>query len=470
METRFPIVLLELNELTPSLMERFILEGKLPNFKFLRECSAVFLSQAEERVATLEPWIQWVTVHTGVPCCEHGILNLSEGHKLHHKCVWEVVSDSGAAVWVCGSMNVHYDQTTRGWILPDPWSTDFPPHPDALQSYFRFVQQNVLEYTKDRVRLTGADYVRFLRFMVGHGLSPWTMNFTVRELVSEKWTGNGRWRRAFILDKLQFDLFTAIYKELKPRFSTFFLNSTAHMQHMYWRDMQPQLFKVAPDRDEQSDCARAILEGYQEMDRLVGRLLKLVGNEVVIVLATALSQQPCLEYEAIGGKRGYRPRDFETLLAFAGINGRYQVAPVMAEQFWIHFESAADAIVAEARLAALRVGERRAIATQREANSVFAACGIKRAVDANAILRVTDSDSSVPFFQIFYAIEGIKSGMHHPDGMLWIRHPRLPHAVYQGKVELLSIAPTILEMLGIMKPPHMKGESLVPKLALSKAA
>jgi hypothetical protein len=469
MQTRLPVILLELNELSPILMERFISGGKLPNFKRLRDRSVVFLSEAEERAPDLEPWIQWVNVHTGVPYSEHGVSRLSEGHKLQHKCIWEVVSDSGAPVWVCGSMNVRYEPTIRGWILPDPWSTDVAPHPDSLQPYFRFIQQNVLEHTRDRVSLSKSDYAQFLRFMVGNGLSLRTLNSILKQLASEKRTGAGRWRRAFLMDKLQFDLFSAVYERLKPSFSTFFLNSTAHMQHMYWRDMEPDKFKVARAPDKQKEYATAILQGYQEMDVLIGRLLTQVGDDALIIMATALSQQPCLDYEEAGGKRGHRIHDFSALLAFAGVTARFRVAPVMAEQFWIHFENRADAEDAQTKLSALHVVQQRAIETGLEGNSVFAACAIRKFVAPEALLQVAGADRSIPFFQMFYAAEGLKSGMHHPDGMLWIRDPRQSHAMHPEKVGLVSIAPTILDLLGVEKPAYMKGESLTREFALEAA-
>ena len=60
------VILLEFNELSPTLMNRFISQGHLPNFKRFSEESAVYLTEAEERAPYLDPWIQWITVHTGL--------------------------------------------------------------------------------------------------------------------------------------------------------------------------------------------------------------------------------------------------------------------------------------------------------------------------------------------------------------------------------------------------------------------
>jgi hypothetical protein len=460
MKSRLPVVLLEFNELSPVLMERFIAGGLLPNFRRLRDSSAVFVTESEEPAPNLDPWIQWVNVHTGVPQAEHGISRLSQGHKLRQRCVWDLVAAEGDPVWICGSMNIRYDEGAPGYFVPDPWATDVKPHPDSLTPYFRFVQQNVLEYSNQRVPLTKADYLNFLRFMAGHGLSWDTVSSTLQQLVSEKTQRKVRWRRAFIQDKLQFDVFRSVYVRIKPSFSTFFLNSTAHMQHVYWRNMEPEHFALAPSPEEQDHFASAILHGYQEMDDLVGRMFKLLGDNAIIMMATALSQQPCLSFEATGGKHGHRVIDLDALTAFAGITRSHRSARAMAGQFWVHMQNAADAADAETKLAALHVGEQRALLVKREEASVFVSCAINRAVDREAVVRIADSESSIPFFEMFHQVEEMKSGMHHRDGILWIRHPQRPHSIHEDKVGLIAIAPTILDMLGMEKPAQMKGASL----------
>jgi len=466
MTARAPLILLEFNELTPSLMDRFIGEGKLPNFARLRESSEVFTSDAEEQEPYLEPWIQWVTVHTGVPYSEHGIFQLSEGHKLRHSNVWDLVSKEGHPVWVCGSMNANRESGTKGYLLPDPWSADIPPQPQALLPYFRFVQQNVQEHTNERVPLSKSDYLQFLQFMVGHGLSTNTAVSILRQLLSEKSTHSGHWRRVFILEKLQFDVFSAVFRRIKPAFSTFFLNSTAHLQHRYWRYMEPELFTVPLDPKKKLEYESSIFEGYKAMDELLGRLLALVGDEAVIILSTALSQQPCLRYEDVGGKRSYRPKDFAKFLAFAGITSPCHAEPVMGEQFWLRLENDADATEAEKKLAALRVGEERAFSAKREGSKLFTSCSIHHILADDATLRIENSGQSTPFFDMFY-VPGLggKSGMHHPDGILWIRHPGHSHQVHPESVSLLSVAPTILDALGVDKPEYMRGESLLSSLA-----
>jgi hypothetical protein len=452
------VILLEFNELTPTLVERFMAEGKLPHFKRFYHESQAYVTDAQEAQDKLNPWIQWVTVHSGMSFAEHGVFHLGDGHKLARKCIWDLLSDAKLPVWVCGSMNPRFDIPLNGYLLPDPWTTNVAPYPDELSPYFRFVQRNVQEHTNDHVPLTRAEYVGFVKFMVAHGLSAATAGTIVQQLMRER-LGGSRWKRAVLLDRLQWDVFQFYYRKLRPAFATFFLNSTAHLQHKYWRHMEPEHFTIKPSPEEQAEYESAILFGYQEMDKLLGRFMDLAGRDATLVLCTALGQQPCLTYEDQGGKTFYRPRDFAQVLELAGVNAPYRVAPVMSEQFQVLFDNERDAQRAETLLGALQVDNMPAMLVTRDGAALFSGCKIYGPLPKEAVLRA-GGDHAVPFFDIFYQGDGLKSGMHHPDGFLWIRTPARVHRVAPAKVPLRAVAPTVLGMFGIARPSYMTVPSL----------
>jgi hypothetical protein len=451
------VLMLEFNELCPSLMRRWIDEGRLPHFRRLRAESLVYRTRAEEEAPALEPWIQWVNVHAGLAYAEHGVFHLGEAERITVPSIWDVVARHGGRAWVCGSMNARVEPGTSTLLLPDPWVNGVAPDRD-LMPYFRFVQAHVTEYTNERVQLRPADYARFAAFMACHGLSPATLGAVIGQLVRE-YRGRSQWRRAVILDKLQFDVFRWYYRRLRPHLATFFLNSTAHFQHVYWRNMEPALFSAQPDAADQAEHRDAILFGYEEMDALVDRFLALVGPEATIVFCTALSQQPCLRYEAHGGKLFYRPRQFDTLFRFAGVAAT-SVAPAMSEQFHVVCASEADARAAARRLASLRVDGRPAMAVEVDGQTIFTGCSIFDPLPPHAQLHRDEHGRGERFFNVFYRVDAVKSGMHHPDGMLWIRTPEHRHRIVDEPVALESIAPTVLALLGIAAPFHMRRSPL----------
>jgi hypothetical protein len=346
----------------------------------------------------------------------------------------------------------------KGGILPDPWTTSVRPHPESLEPFFSFVQRNVVDHTSTQSPVGPLESARFLAFMARHGLSWSTVSALIAQLKSERRNGS-RWKRATLLDKLQFDVFRWYYRQLQPEFSTFFLNSTAHFQHLYWREMAPDAFVAKPSEAQIRKYSAAIEYGYREMDRLVGRVFEMVDDNTTIVLATALSQQPCLSFEQHGGKFFYRPTTFARLTSFAGVDAQHSVSPVMAHQFHLYFQSEHAARDAAAKLTRVRYQDRQALAVEQNGCGVFVGCRVYELLTADARLAMEGESRSVPFFDIFYRVDGVKSGMHHPDGMLWIRTPARRHHVHAAHVPLDAVAPTILDLFGVDKPAYMS-ESL----------
>jgi hypothetical protein len=451
------VIVLEFNELTPSLLDRFIAEGKLPNFARFRAESQVFTTDAEEQPPYLEPWIQWVTVHTGLSRCDHGVFHLNEGHKVPAKSrTWDAVSEAGRPVWVCGSMNVGAADSLKGAQMPDPWCTEVNPTPEPLMDYFRFVQTYVLEHTNDRVPLSRSDYVAFLRFMLGHGLSSATVRDVVTQLAAEV-RGPERWKRVVLLDRFQYDVFEHYFRTLQPALSTFFLNSTAHYQHAYWDKMAPEAFGENPGLNDQH--ADAIRFGYERMDALLGRFMKLAADDVSLVFCTALSQQPSSDFSRADESMFYRVRDWRRFASDVNFREAFTSTPVMSEQFFLQLDSAATAERAAQCLAELRLDDGSPLmAVEQKENRVFTGCGIHRTVPPTATVRA--GDRAIPFFDLFYALDTSKPGVHHPAGVLWIRTASRKAAVTMTPVPLTAVAPTVLSLVGMPPAPHMRTPAL----------
>ncbi len=462
------IIQLEFNELSPVLMDRFISEGHLPNFARLQSEAHVFVTEAAEMAPNLEPWIQWITVHTGLNYDQHGIFDLGDGHKLDCPRIWDLVGEQGGRVLIFGSMNASFRQPIQGYILPDPWSTGITPYPPGeFEAFFDFIRANVHEHTRDRLPVSKYNQLRFFGFMMAHGMSFDTARTIATQLMSEKGSQN-RWKRAVILDRLMWDVFARYWRKYEPQFSTFFLNSTAHFQHMYWRNMEPEAFGKKPSPEEQKEYQSAILFGYRSMDELVGKCLALASETTTIVLATGLSQQPCLKYENTGGKVFYRANDPDKLFRFAGISSNVRYAPVMSEQFRLHLPSEAEADDAVSKLLSLKLDGKPVMSARREANEVFGGCRMFETVKSVAVV-VNDRGAQAKFYELFYNCNLVKSGMHHPDGILWIRTPDRHHS-HEQRIALDRVAPTVLALAGVPQPSFIKAQPLSVGMSASPPA
>lgn len=432
------VLMLEFNELSPVLMDDFIAAGHLPAFARLRDDSATFITDAGEVDERLNPWVQWVTVHTGATAAEHGIAKLGEAHKLVLPTIADVVSDAGQVVWLCGSMNVQPCGNVRGAVLPDPWSVHGSPQPESLEPFFRFVSANVQEHTSTTTRLSKREAIAFVRFMMTHGLSPSTAVATLGQLAGERVHRVPRERRAELLDRFQWDAFASLHRRLRPAFATFFSNSTAHFQHVHWDEL------------EQAPSESAVLHGYKSMDRLVDKAIRLAGDDVTVVLCTGLSQTANDTDDGYDGF--YRPRDLEAWLRAMGVHGVRDATPMMAEQAHVFFVDAESAAAGEARLSDARCGGDLAFNVRRSGDDVIVGCRFRARRSQGRTIELSDG-RSLSFDDHFYWTDAPREGEHHPDGMFWIRNG--DNTAHNERVPLTTVAPTVLALLGVEPPASM---------------
>lgn len=462
------VIFLEFNELCPPLLDKWMGEGKLPNFKRFYDESAAFVSSPDvDDPLYLEPWIQWYSLHTGLPYEQHRVFHLTDGPKAGHTSIWDVVADSGKPVGSFASMNTKGFSGDGNFYVSDPWCDEEPPYPGELKAYHDFVSYYVQEYTNPDKRLGVGDYARLGFFLLRHGLRIKTVSRALGQLISERFASKDIfWKRVPVLDMIQFDVFRHFFKTRRPTFSTFFVNSTAHLQHTYWRYMEPEAFELKATEAELAAYGDAVLHGYQCMDRLLADFFALEGDgKVMLVLLTALSQQPFLKREGSGGQHFYRPRDIAGLLNRLGI--AYQdVEPVMTHQYLLRFAEGQDESEARRRLSDLQLnGESLFGFDDHGEDGLYFGCDVFDEVAADAVISDARTGEEWPMTELLYKIEGIKSGCHHPDGVIWIKSGS--HRAYEQKVSILDVFPTVLDLLGLndRRPEHVRGQSLLNLMA-----
>jgi arylsulfatase A-like enzyme len=63
----------------------------------------------------------------------------------------------------------------------------------------------------------------------------------------------------------------------------------------------------------------------------------------------------------------------------------------------------------------------------------------------------------------------MKSGCHHPEGVLWVRTGR--HAVHSERVSILDVAPTVCDLLRLdpdaVRCAGLRGVSLLDRVTLN---
>jgi hypothetical protein len=437
---------IELNELSPVLIDEFIEAGELPNFRLLRDKSEVFVTDASEEVS-LEPWVQWPTLHTGIDDSEHGIRHLGEADRVRGRGVARELAAAGFKVGVFGSMNLGYGPLDS-FVVPDPWNPSSSPHPAALRAFTDFVNAAVQENSADRLDKRAA--VPFLAFLATHGLTAATVTAAACQLLDERREPGLKWRRTLILDSMSYDLFRNLLRRNNVAYATFFSNSTAHFQHYFWRNFRPEGFSAPPPVEDHPSLTDAVLTGYRSYDRLLGRFLSDFPSDR-LVFATALSQEPWDTTWCT-----YRPHDFDRLIEVLGFNkSRVEVEPVMAEEFFLTFTDEAAEDEGIKRLCEARIGDQPLFRSQQnEPLRHKISCSVNDWYAAGDTLVILPTGKQERFDALFYRIHSLRSGRHHPHGCFWVQSSA-PRRV-EEKIPLTSVAPTILRLFGVDAPSYMK--------------
>ncbi len=463
------LIFAEFNELCPPLLDRWMASGDLPNFRRLHDRSTVFTTQADVTdSANLEPWIQWYSLHTGLAFDQHGVFHLTEGAKARHEDLWHIAHDAGRRVGSFASMNTRaFDFGDGSFYAADPWCEDGNASPRDLNVYNRFVSAQVREYSNPDQRLSLRDIAAFGWFMARHGLRAGTVGGIAAQLATERFRDKRlSWRRAALLDRLQFDVFRHFQRRARPDFSTFFINSTAHLQHSYWRQFDPAPFTAKPDADDRAVHGDAMFFGYRAMDALLGDFVALADETgATLMFMTALSQQPYLQAETSGGKHFYRLRDVEAFfrafdLPFAAID------PTMTHQYMVGFATDAHRTAVRETLGAFCMDDGRALFdfNDRTSDGLYFSCNVFTPVGADATV-VTPDGTTRAFADLLYKIDATKSGRHHPDGALWIAGGA--HRTIAQPVSILDVFPTALDMMQVDRTrlDDRRGVSLLDRIA-----
>ena len=452
-----PLIVLEFNELCPPLLDKWMNSGDLPNFRALHDSSAIFTTEPDtDAPHELEPWIQWYSIHTGLPYSEHKVFHLTDGPTAGHVNIWQVLNKAGHTTGNISSMNAATKVGDGSFAMPDPWCTTESSTPASLMPLQHFIQKQVQEYTNAESRNGLATMLSFVRSLVQNGLQPQTAISLARQLGSEK-ISNGKtgWRRAIALDAILADVFRHHWLKTRPAYATFFLNSTAHYQHAYWRHMEPDAFVNPAPPAEVSIYENAILAGYKNMDSIIGRFMEFERDGAQLVLMTALSQQPFLKYEATGGQKFYRARNIDVFLSELGLVPS-DIRPVMTHQYRVDFGTPEALSKAYDILASIALDGEQVLDLEQEENGLRIGCRLNTQQPADAQMIVNGQNR--PFFEVFYQIEETKSGCHHPDGVLWVKTGN--HKVHSEKVSILDWFPTVLDHFGIQAEKQMHGRSL----------
>ena len=96
------LLIVELNEFNEKLLKEAASKFNLKYIKkFLRMNNCETISTNKKEHYGLDPWVQWVSIHTGYPHQDHQIDHLADIQKLKYPQIWESIGERGytSGIW-----------------------------------------------------------------------------------------------------------------------------------------------------------------------------------------------------------------------------------------------------------------------------------------------------------------------------------------------------------------------------------
>jgi hypothetical protein len=115
------LVFIELNEINLDIVKKYSLKLNLKFFDnfFFDNLKKTY---SEKEYDLLEPWIQWVSIHTGKTAKEHNIFRLGDIKNFNQQQIFESIEKKNKSVGVICSMNVKNNLKNPTYFISDPWT------------------------------------------------------------------------------------------------------------------------------------------------------------------------------------------------------------------------------------------------------------------------------------------------------------------------------------------------------------
>jgi hypothetical protein len=400
-------ILLGLNELNFDYIKFYVNQGLLPNFKKIFEIQPPIKTVSENDYTLLEPWVQWVTIHSGKSYKEHKIFRLGDiVNNPELSQIFEELEKEGLAVGAVSPFNAENRLKNPSFFVPDPWTKTNPSGNWIVKALYQAVHQSVNDNAKSKLNIKSLISLG-LGLLLYVPLSRWS-NY-LKTVFNVKKPG----AKALILDSLLADVHLTLWKRNKPDFSNLFLNSGAHIQHHYLFNSKAYNGNI---KNPEWYCPQGfdpLITILSEYDKQIGSLLK--QKDLKIIIATGLHQQP---HEKLTFY--WRLKEHVKFADKIGIKKFSEISPRMSRDFLIKFNNEKDAVNAEKLLNSFYASKDdiKIFEVDNRGESLFVELVYPNDINESDSIYSKESKFKLDNFKSYLAFVAIKNGEHNGIGYL----------------------------------------------------
>ena len=320
------LLLIELNEINFDFLQNYIKKYDLKQLRDIYDLKKLE-TRSETEYDKLEPWIQWVSVHTGKNYNEHKVFRLGDINKYRGSQIFETIEKMGYSVGAISPMNADMRMSKPDFFIPDPWTDSRTDGSFWSSKIHNVLKQVVNDNSEGKITLKS----KFLLILALLKFAK-PKNYIEYFCLAFGAFNGKKWNKALFLDLFICDMFLYLTSKNQTQFSTLFLNSFAHLQHHYFYNSEFYDGNNMNPKDHISQNYDPMKDGALFFNNRIKDLLtSLKGYEFLI--ATGLSQVP---YN--GEKYYYRLKNHSNFLKLLKID-HIKVNKRMTRDFEITFHS-----------------------------------------------------------------------------------------------------------------------------------
>ena len=191
----------------------------------------------------LDPWVQWVSVHTATRSSKHQVFRL--GQVLNSKILqlWDILAKKRITILLWGLFNsILRSKKNIDLFYPDPWSFTQKSHPNKFNSFLLLPRYYAKNYPNINIFLILYYGFNFLiKIFSSIFFFYFIKNFFFILYIFFK-TNFKIFNLYFLLDFLSLLVVSAQLKKKKSDLSIVAINSFAHYQHNHWDEKKNEYF------------------------------------------------------------------------------------------------------------------------------------------------------------------------------------------------------------------------------------
>ena len=126
----------------------------MPNFKKIFEIQPPIETTSEKEYKLLEPWVQWVTIHSGKSFDEHKVFRLGDivnNPKISQ--IFEELESEGLSVAAVSPFNADNRLKSPSFFVPDPWTKTEASGGWIIKALYQAVHQSVNDNAKSKLNI-----------------------------------------------------------------------------------------------------------------------------------------------------------------------------------------------------------------------------------------------------------------------------------------------------------------------------